>query len=59
MNYSTVSDRVSMRCQINGVTTSDTYGTVGQGRSLDWSAGTGTARTINYIGAQWQFDSPG
>lgn len=26
---------------------------------MDWSAGTGTARTINLIGAQWQFNSIG
>lgn len=59
MNFSTVSERANLRCQINAVTTADTYGTVSNGRSIDFSAGTGTARTQNLLAAQWQFGSMG
>ena len=59
MNFGGTSDRVKMRAQLNSITTADTYSTVGNGHSIDFSAGSGTARTLVNKAAQWQFTGVG
>lgn len=59
MLYSTVSERVKLRSQINAVTTADSYTAVYTGRAVDWSAVTGTDKAWQVQWASWTFNNLG